>query len=306
MDFALIAQHVVNGLMLGLIYALVAVGFTLFFGVLDIIKFSHGDVLTCGVFTAFAAFLGLQVLGLESKPLILVVIGILGMAGMAVLGVLIARVLVLPLKGAPALNVLLITLMLGTVLRESIRLFFPDGANPKRFPALLPDWSHSWGRFTLRFDNTVLLITGLLMIVGVQLIIKHTKLGMAIRAVSQDEETAKVMGINFNLVVFITFAIGSALAAFAGLVSGLYYNEITFNMGLLLGAIGFSAAAVGGFGNLYGAIIGGFLFALLQTVGAVLLPFASAYKDVFAFGIIIVIMALKPTGLLGEKETQRV
>jgi branched-chain amino acid transport system permease protein len=142
--------------------------------------------------------------------------------------------------------------------------------------------------------------------VGVQLIIKHTKLGMAIRAVSQDEETAKVMGINFNLVVFITFAIGSALAAFAGLVSGLYYNEITFNMGLLLGAIGFSAAAVGGFGNLYGAIIGGFLFALLQTVGAVLLPFASAYKDVFAFGIIIVIMALKPTGLLGEKETQRV
>lgn len=306
MDFALIAQHVVNGLMLGLIYALVAVGFTLFFGVLDIIKFSHGDVLTCGVFTAFAAFLGLQSLGLESKPLILVAIGILGMAGMAVLGVLIARVLVLPLKGAPALNVLLITLMLGTVLRESIRLFFPDGANPKRFPALLPDWSHSWGRFTLRFDNTVLLITGLLMIVGVQLIIKHTKLGMAIRAVSQDEETAKVMGINFNLVVFITFAIGSALAAFAGLVSGLYYNEITFNMGLLLGAIGFSAAAVGGFGNLYGAIIGGFLFALLQTVGAVLLPFASAYKDVFAFGIIIVIMALKPTGLLGEKETQRV
>jgi len=306
MDLALIAQHVVNGLMLGLIYALVAVGFTLFFGVLDIIQFAHGDVLTVGVFTAFAAFLGLQALGLESKPLILVVIGILGMAGMAVLGVLIARVLVLPLKGAPALNVLLITLMLGTVLRESIRLFFPDGANPKRFPALLPDWSHSWGRFTLRFDNTVLLITGLLMIVGVQLIIKHTKLGMAIRAVSQDEETAKVMGINFNLVVFITFAIGSALAAFAGLVSGLYYNEITFNMGLLLGAIGFSAAAVGGFGNLYGAIIGGFLFALLQTVGAVVLPFASAYKDVFAFGIIIVIMALKPTGLLGEKETQRV
>lgn len=306
MDLALIAQHVVNGLMMGLIYALVAVGFTLFFGVLDVIKFSHGDVLTCGVFTAFAAFLGLQALGLESRPVILVIIGLLGMAGMALLGVVIARVLVLPLKGTPVLNVLLITLMLGTVLRESIRLFFPDGANPKRFPALLPDWSMSWGRFTLRFDSSVLLIAGILLIVGVQLVIKRTKLGMAIRAVSQDEETARVMGINFNLVVFLTFAIGSALAAFAGLVCGLYYNEITFNMGLLLGAIGFSAAAVGGFGNLYGAIIGGFLFALLQTVGAALLPFASAYKDVFAFGVIIIIMALKPTGLLGEKETQRV
>jgi branched-chain amino acid transport system permease protein len=306
MDLSFIAQLVVNGLMLGLIYALVAVGFTLFFGVLDVIKFSHGDVVTCGVFTAFAAFLGLQALGMESKPLMLVVIGAMSMAAMALLGMVIAKVLVLPLKGAPALNVLLITLMLGTVLRESIRLFFPDGANPKRFPALLPDWSLSWGRFSLRFDNTVLLAAGLLLIVAVQLAIRRTRLGMAIRAVSQDEETAKVMGINFNLVVFITFAIGSALAAFAGVVCGLYYNEITFNMGLLLGAIGFSAAAVGGFGNLYGAIIGGFLFALLQTVGAACLPFASAYKDVFAFGVIIFIMAIKPTGLLGEKETQRV
>lgn len=306
MDLSFIGQLVVNGLMLGLIYALVAVGFTLFFGVLDVIKFSHGDVVTCGVFTAFAAFLGLQALGIESKPLMLVIIGALSMAAMALLGMVIAKVLVLPLKGAPPLNVLLITLMLGTVLRESIRLFFPDGANPKRFPALLPDWSLSWGHFSLRFDNTVLLVAGLLLIVAVQLAIRHTRLGMAIRAVSQDEETARVMGINFNLVVFITFAIGSALAAFAGVVSGLYYNEITFNMGLMLGAIGFSAAAVGGFGNLYGAIIGGFLFALLQTVGAAVLPFASAYKDVFAFGVVIFIMAIKPTGLLGEKETQRV
>ncbi|MCX5832114.1 MAG: branched-chain amino acid ABC transporter permease [Deltaproteobacteria bacterium] len=306
MDLSFIGQLVVNGLMLGLIYALVAVGFTLFFGVLDVIKFSHGDVVTCGVFTAFAAFLGLQALGIESKPLMLVIIGALSMAAMALLGMVIAKVLVLPLKGAPPLNVLLITLMLGTVLRESIRLFFPDGANPKRFPALLPDWSLSWGHFSLRFDNTVLLVAGLLLIVAVQLAIRHTRLGMAIRAVSQDEETARVMGINFNLVVFITFAIGSALAAFAGVVSGLYYNEITFNMGLMLGAIGFSAAAVGGFGNLYGAIIGGFLFALLQTVGAAVLPFASAYKDVFAFGVVILIMAIKPTGLLGEKETQRV
>ncbi len=306
MDLSFIGQLVVNGLMLGLIYALVAVGFTLFFGVLDVIKFSHGDVVTCGVFTAFAAFLGLQALGIESKPLMLVIIGALSMAAMALLGMVIAKVLVLPLKGAPPLNVLLITLMLGTVLRESIRLFFPDGANPKRFPALLPDWSLSWGHFSLRFDNTVLLVAGLLLIVAVQLAIRHTRLGMAIRAVSQDEETARVMGINFNLVVFITFAIGSSLAAFAGVVSGLYYNEITFNMGLMLGAIGFSAAAVGGFGNLYGAIIGGFLFALLQTVGAAVLPFASAYKDVFAFGVVIFIMAIKPTGLLGEKETQRV
>jgi branched-chain amino acid transport system permease protein len=306
MDLGLIAQHIVNGLMMGLIYALVAVGFTLFFGVLDVIKFSHGDVLTWGVFTAFSMYLLLSWLGLESQVTMLVIVALVAMAAIAMLGVGIAKVLIIPLKGAPPLNVLLITLMLGTVLRESIRLFYPDGANPKNFPALLPDWSQSWGNFTLRFDNTVILISGLIMIVLVQVLIKRTKLGMAIRAVSQDEETARIMGINFNLVVYITFAIGSALAAFAGLAYGLYYNELSFNMGLLLGAIGFSAAAVGGFGNIYGAIVGGFLFAMLQTVGAAALPFASAYKDVFAFGVVIFIMAIKPTGLLGEKETERV
>lgn len=306
MDLGLIAQHTVNGLMMGLIYALVAVGFTLFFGVLDIIKFSHGDVLTWGVFTAFSMYLLLAWMGLGHPVVILVVVAVVAMAAIALLGAGIAKVLIIPLKGAPPLNVLLITLMLGTVLRESIRLFYPDGANPKHFPALLPDWSHSWGNFTLRFDNTVMLISGLLMIVLVQVLIKRTKLGMAIRAVSQDEETARLMGINFNLVVYITFALGSALAAFAGVTYGLYYNEISFNMGLLLGAIGFSAAAVGGFGNIYGAIVGGFLFAMLQTIGAAALPFASAYKDVFAFGVVIVIMAIKPTGLLGEKETERV
>jgi branched-chain amino acid transport system permease protein len=306
MDLGLLAQHVVNGLMMGLIYALVAVGFTLFFGVLDVIKFSHGDVLTWGVFTAFSMYLGLTWIGIDSPVVMLVILSLVSMAAIAVLGAVIAKVLILPLKGAPPLNVLLITLMLGTVLRESIRLFYPDGANPKHFPALLPNWSHSWGNFTLRFDNTVMLIAGLAMIILVQLIIKRTKLGMAIRAVSQDDETARLMGINFNLVVFITFAIGSALAAFAGITYGLYYNELNFSMGLLLGAIGFSAAAVGGFGNIYGAIVGGFLFAFLQTVGAAALPFASAYKDVFAFGVVILIMAFKPTGLLGEKETERV
>ncbi len=306
MDLGLIAQYVANGLMMGLIYALVAVGFTLFFGVLDVIKFSHGDVLTWGAFCAYAVYMGLEMAGLHYPALALILMALCAMTAMGLLGALIAKVLIIPLRGAPPLNVLLITLMLGTVLRESIRLFFPDGANPKHFPSLLPAWSATWGHFTLRFDNTVMLLTGLMMIVAVQLIIKRSKLGLAIRAVSQDGETARLMGINFNLVVFVTIAIGSALAAFAGLTYGLYYNELNFNMGLLLGAIGFSAAAVGGFGNIYGAIVGGFLFALLQTLGAAALPFASAYKDVFAFGMVIVLIAIKPTGLLGEKETERV
>ena len=306
MDVGLLAQYVMNGLMLGMMYALVAVGFTLFFGVLDVIKFSHGDVLTVGAFTALATYVGMEVAGLRYPLLQLIVLLITSTLGMAVLGMLIARYLVLPLRSAPALNTLLITLMLGTVLRESVRLFYPQGANPKPFPALLPRGSIDFGHLNLRLDNAIMLLGGVLVIVALQYLLNRTKLGLAIRAVAQDEETARAMGVNFTQVVLITFAIGSALAAYAGVMNGLYYNEINFGIGLYLGVVGFAAAIIGGLGSVYGAILGGFLFAALQTIGAVALPFASAYKDVFAFGVVIALMAWRPTGLIQEKISERV
>jgi branched-chain amino acid transport system permease protein len=306
MNGGLLAQYVMNGLMLGMMYALVAVGFTLFFGVLDVIKFSHGDVLTVGAFTALATYVAVAAAGVVSPALALVSMLIVATLAMAALGMLIARYLVLPLRGAPAINTLLITLMLGTVLRESVRLFYPQGANPKPFPALLPSLSVNLGSFNLRLDNVLMLAAGVLIIVGVQFLLNRTKLGLAIRAVAQDEETARTMGINFTAIVLITFALGSALAAFAGIMNGLYYNEINFGIGLYLGVVGFAAAIIGGLGSIYGAILGGFLFAALQTVGAVALPWASAYKDVFAFAVVIVIMAWRPTGLIREKISERV
>ncbi len=295
-----------NGLMLGMMYALVAVGFTLFFGVLDVINFSHGDVLMVGTFAGLATYLGLSEIGIVWPALQVVGVLVAATLSMALLGAWVGRFLVLPLRSAPALNTLLITLMLGTVLREGIRLFYPQGANPKPFPALLPTTAYEMGNFTLRIDNLMMLLAGFLTIVGIHLVINRTKLGLAIRAVAQDEETAKTMGINFNLIVLITFAIGSGLAGIAGIMHGLYYNEINFSSGLLLGVIGFSSAIVGGLGSIYGAIIGGFLFASLQTLGVVAMPFASAYKDVFAFGVVIMIMAWRPTGLISEKVSERV
>ena len=306
MNAGLFAQYVMNGLMLGMMYALVAVGFTLFFGVLDVIKFSHGDVLTVGAFTALATYVAVAAAGVVSPAFALVAMLIVATLAMAALGMLIARYLVLPLRGAPAINTLLITLMLGTVLRESVRLFYPQGANPKPFPALLPSLSVNLGSFNLRLDNVLMLAAGVLIIVGVQFLLNRTKLGLAIRAVAQDEETARTMGINFTAIVLITFALGSALAAFAGIMNGLYYNEINFGIGLYLGVVGFAAAIIGGLGSIYGAILGGFLFAALQTIGAVALPWASAYKDVFAFAVVIVIMAWRPTGLIREKISERV
>ena len=226
------------------------------------------------------------------------------MLTMAALGALIARYLVLPLRGAPALNTLLITLMLGTVLREGVRLFSrwlePEavsGAPSGARLALRP--------FTLRLDSVILLSAGLAMIVVVQFVIPRPS--SASRS-ARWRRTARprIMGINFKFVVLTTFAIGSGVAAFAGIMNGLYYNEINFSMGLLLGVFGFSAAVVGGLGNIYGAILGGFLFAGLQTIGAIALPFASAYKDVFALAVMIVIMTWRPTGLIAEKSSERV
>ncbi len=306
MEIGLIAQHCINGLMLGLMYALVAVGFTLFFGVLDVINFTHGDVLMVGAFVAFSTFLISKALGLTIPILSLTLMVVAAVLSMALLGALMAKVLVLPLKGAPRLNVFLVTLMAGTFLRECIRLFFPDGGNPKPFPGLLPRQSLSLGNFNLRLDNVILLVTGILVIVFVHVLINRTRLGLAVRAVAQDEETARIMGINFNQVVYITFALGSGLAAAAAVMNGLYYNEINFTMGLLLGIIGFSAAVIGGLGNIYGAIIGGFAFSFLQTMGAAVLPFASAYKDVFAFGVVILILAWRPSGLIRAKVSERV
>lgn len=306
MDPGLLGQYVFNGLMLGMIYALVAVGFTLFFGVLDVIKFSHGDVLMVGAFAGYTTYLALEGGGITSPALLLLAVLLVPIAAMALLGALLGKYLVLPLRSAPPLNVLLITLMAGTGLRELIRTQYPNGSNPKPFPPLLPSDALNLGAFTLRLDSLILLLLGLAAIALVHAVMTRTRLGLAIRCVAQDGETARLMGIDFERTVLITFGIGSGLAALAGVTNGLYYNEINFGMGLLLGVIGFSAAVVGGLGNIYGAILGGFLFAALQTIGAVLLPVASAYKDVFAFAVVIMIMAWKPTGLIAERSAERV
>ena len=304
MDPGFFAQYLINGLVQGITYALVAVGFTLFFGVLDVIEFSHGDVLMLGAFTALALFLGLDQLSTPAW-LSLTIMLCLGVVAMALLGALLCKFLVLPLKESPPLNTLLITLMFGSVIREGVRLFFPNGSNPKPFPALLPETSINWGNLNLRLDSVILIFTGAMAIVLTHLFIQKTRMGLAIRAVAQDEETARLMGINFNKTVLMTFALGSGLAALSGISTGLYYQEINFSMGLMLGVIGFSAAVVGGLGSIYGAIVGGLLFAFLQTLGAIWFS-VPAYKDVFAFTVIIMLMAWRPTGLLADRSAERV
>lgn len=305
MDAGILAQHLFNGLMLGVIYAMIAVGFSLFFGVLDVIKFSHGDVVTVGAFSSLG-MVGLLA-GVAAPPGVAIIGGLLvAIAVGAFVGTIIGRVLVLPLRNAPAVNVLLATLMAGTVLREAIRLGVPNGGNPKPFPLLLSTQKITLGSFSVGIDSLLIFGCGLLVIVATHMVITKTRLGLAIQAVAQDGEVARLAGINFHRVVLGTFALGSGLAAFAGVMLALYYREINFNMGLLLGVIGFAAAVIGGLGSLLGPIVGGFIFAGVQTLAVVLFPFSSAYKDVAAFAMVIVLIGIFPTGLIAERRSERV
>jgi branched-chain amino acid transport system permease protein len=299
------AQHLLNGLMQGTIYGIVAMGFTIFFGVMNVIKFSHGDVLALGAFGSLSAVLSLQAFGLPpALQLLAAFAAAILLSGAA--GALIARTLIMPLRNAPPLNMLLMTLMIGTVLREGIRLFYPGGTNPQRYPELLPHGGFSVGDVFVRYDGLILVFAGIASIALVQWVITGTRLGLAIRAVAEDSEVAQTMGIDFAKVIPLTFALGSLTAGFAGVLFGLYYSEINYGMGLLLAIIGFSAAIVGGLGNIWGAILGGYLFAGLQTLVVAAIPSLSDYKNVVAFVVVIMLMTWRPTGLLGEGESARV
>jgi branched-chain amino acid transport system permease protein len=301
----LVLQQALNGLMLGVMYALIAVGFTLFFGVLDVIHFSHGDIFMLGAFAGLSLTALWATVGLAAAvALPLTFVGAMVVTG--VIGVAAERACVRPLARSSPLMTLLATLSLGLVLREAILIFYPRGADPKPFPSPLPGGGFDVAGVFVRYDNLVILAIGFAAMVAVDLVITRTRLGASIRAVAQDPEAAQMMGVDLDRTVDWTFFIGSALAAIAGILNGLYYGEVHFIMGVMGGVIGFSAAAIGGLGNVYGAILGGLLFGILQTMAAAFIPRGSEFRDVVAFAVVMLFLVFKPTGILGERSVERV
>jgi len=302
----LLLQQAFNGLMLGVMYALIAVGFTLFFGVLDVIHFSHGDIFMLGAFAGLSVLAGLHAVGIGGAAVALALAFLASILITGLVGVAAERVCVKPLARSSPLMTLLATLSLGLVIRESVLIFYPRGADPKRFPQLLPQGGFELGGVAVRYENLAILAIGFCAMVAVDLIINRTRMGAAIRAVAQDPEAAQMMGVNLDRTVDATFFIGSGLAAVAGLLSGLYYGEVHFIMGITGGVIGFSAAAIGGLGNVYGAIVGVLLFGMLQTTSAALIPRGSEFRDVVAFAVVMLFLIFRPSGILGEKSVERV
>jgi branched-chain amino acid transport system permease protein len=303
----MLVQQSINGLMLGIMYSLVAVGITLYFGVLNVINFAHGDFFMLGGFMALILYSFAESIGLIQSTFASVVFLFVGsMVLTAAVGIITARLCVKPVSKAPMLISLLVTLGLGIALREAVRVLYPRGSDPKGFPGLLPQGSFSIGDVVIRYENVIIFAVGVLIIILVNFLITKTKMGSAIRAVAQDGEAAMMMGVDLDRTVDITFFIGSAVAAVAGIMNGFYYGQVMFNMGAIAGVIGFSAAVIGGLGNVYGAIVGGILFGLLETFAAALLPMGAENKRVFAFFIVILFLVFRPTGILGEKVYERV
>jgi branched-chain amino acid transport system permease protein len=301
-----IINQIIHGIMLGVMYSLVAVGFTLFFGVLNLIQFSHGEIFMVGAFLGLVIINGLSmVLGIQNPVLLLLAAFIASSILTGLISILFGRITIRPIMNAPPIIALLTTLAAGISIRYAVMAFYPSGSEPQRFPALLPDWQTEVGGVLLRFDSLFILVAGILLIVCTYLFINKTKMGIAMRAVAQDRETAAMMGVNINRVIDITFVVAGVLAACAGIFNGLYYREVIFDMGALYGVVGFSAAVIGGLGNIFGAIVGGFLFALLASFTSAFIPGGSAYRFVVAFTFLIVFLVIMPKGILGFRKGKR-
>ena len=296
-------EQIIFALMLSSTYALITVGFTLFFGAINIVHFSHGDVAMLG------AFFGIIIYGLFGftewmghvpswvmTPAIFLFTFIL----VGFLGTFFERTVIKPFRKSPLLMILVATIALGIVIRESVRLFYPQGSNPQVFPRILPQVSFEIGSLLIRFDHLLIFLISILLISFMFLFINRTKTGLAIRAISQDIEAANLMGINSDIVIAVTFLIGSVLAGLAGILIGSYQTVVRFDIGLMGGIKGFSAAVVGGLGNFYGAIVGALILGFVESLASAYIPGGAPYKDVFAFIIVIFFLVFKPSGILGD------
>ncbi len=295
-------QHLINGISLGSIYALIALGYTMVYGILQLINFAHSEVYMVG---AFAAYYGAKKLGLEEHPgfSTLVILLLVSMTVCSILGVTIERFAYRPLRKAPKLNSLITAIGVSLFLQYAGQIVF--GADPKVFPNVMEESTvASFGGVDLRsFDLTIFCVAVFFMI-SLHYLIHYTKVGKAMRAVSTNATVASLMGIDVNRIISMTFIIGSSLAGVGSVLVGMKYPKIDPLMGMLIGLKAFVAAVLGGIGNVYGAVLGGIIMGLSEEM--VVGYLSSTYRDAFAFGILIFILLFRPSGLLGKWTQEKV
>ncbi|MBI5443531.1 MAG: branched-chain amino acid ABC transporter permease [Deltaproteobacteria bacterium] len=286
-------QQALNALQLGSIYALIALGYTMVYGILTMINFAHGDVFMVG---AFFCFLAASLLGLSFVPVLL-----LAMAGAAFLGAAIERLAYKPLRQAPRVSAIITALGVGIFLENFTLALAPY---PKNIPRLLEAETWSFGGVSLSGLQVMIIVLSVALMVLLDIFVQRTKVGMAMRAISWDKTYVPLMGVPVNLVISITFAIGAGLAGAAGTLYGLAYPVIDPYMGIMVGWKAFISAVVGGIGNIRGAMIGAFILGGLEILVAAFLP--STYRDFVAFTLLLVLLIARPYGILGRPRPQKI
>ncbi|WP_347357666.1 branched-chain amino acid ABC transporter permease [Bdellovibrio sp.] len=295
-------QHLINGVSLGSIYALIALGYTMVYGILKMINFAHSDVYMVG---AFAAYYFARWIGIENDPGLstLLTLIVVSMICCSLLGLVIERLAYRPLRNSPKLNVLITAIGVSLFLEYSGQVVF--GADPKVFPEVMKDFViFNIGNVEVRsFDITVLAV-GIVAMLALQFLLFKTKIGRAMRAVSANPMVASLMGVNPDRIIAFTFVVGSSLAGVGSVLVGMKYPKIDPLMGMMIGLKAFVAAVLGGIGNVGGAVIGAMIMGLSEEM--VVAYLSSTYRDALAFGILIVILIFKPAGLLGKYSVEKV
>jgi len=289
-----VLQQLVNGISLGSIYALIALGYTMVYGIINLINFAHGDIYMIGAYVGFAAT---TFFGLGFIPALIV-----SMIMTAVLGVVVEKVAYKPIRKSTRIAALITAISVSLFLEYGMMYFVK--AETRTFPEVLPSKNFRLGNVILNNKDVYIVIVTVVMMLILQYIIHKTKIGMAMRAASMDSEAAQLMGISVDNTISVTFALGSCLAGVAGVLVGVYYNSIDPLMGMMPGIKAFIAAVIGGIGVIPGAMFGGYLLGITETM--VSAAGYSLYKDAVAFAILILMLLIKPKGLFGKNVREKV
>jgi branched-chain amino acid transport system permease protein len=316
----LFLQELVIGLTTGAIYALIALGYTMVYGIIELINFAHGDIFMIGTFVCVSIFAAFGITTSSTAPTGFALVGVLlitllaAIAVCAVLGVVIERVAYRPLRNAPRLAPLISAIGVSLILEDVGKLW--KGITFVSFPQIFPQIFYHIGPIVITSINILVLIVALVLMVGLQWLVTRTRTGRAMRAVAQDREAAALMGVNVNRIIAITFFIGAGLAGAAGLIYGLQFGSTIFYIGFTLGLFAFTAAVLGGIGNLVGAMLGGVLIGVIEALstlipdsnnGGIGLPHGgAAWHEAIIFVVLILILVFRPSGLLGQQTPEKV
>ena len=298
MEIAL--QQIVNGLTVGAFYALIALGYTMVYGIIRLINFAHGDIYAVGAFLGLSMYGLLALLHVDNAAVTTVLALVVSMAGTGLLGTLMYRVAYRPLLHA-RLSILISAIGASLTLEYGLLLIYSPSFLV--YPHLFGRAGPAFAGVTVSWLQVVIFVSSIVLMAALYLMVNRTKIGMAMRALAINQDAARLMGINVNGVISATFFIGSVLASFAGVLTGLYYAQISFLMGFLIGLKAFTAAVLGGVGNIPGAVLGGFVLGILESLAAGY--YSSRWKDVVAFAVLIIVLVVRPRGLLGERVVER-